>query len=366
MLNASTDLVSVVDMDQKIVFLNKAALVLLGKPLDVCVGKSADDIWKEVIGDKEYANCGLRALLFKGQPLSKIDFRDVDWEITANYIVDVHDTKNGMIEIFKDVSDREGIFQMIEQVEDVIQSTVEQTASIAKAASDLSRGAMQQADSVESITSDMKVANEQSQKNADNAEQANRLSGEAGQAAALGQGRMQEMVVSMNQISDNARNMRAVIKTIDDIAFQTNLLALNAAVEAARAGTHGKGFAVVAEEVRNLAARSAQAAKETEDLIVKSNQQIDGGVKVADQTAEALNAIAGHVTEMSTLIQQIADASKEQTVGVNRMTQTLQTVDQITQQNVDLSSTTANASQLLTSEVRQLQDLMKRLRKTEK
>jgi methyl-accepting chemotaxis protein len=116
---------------------------------------------------------------------------------------------------------------------------------------------------VESITADMKAANEQTQMNADNADHANQLSGKAGKAASLGQGRMQEMVASMNQISDNARNMRAVIKTIDDIAFQTNLLALNAAVEAARAGTHGKGFAVVAEEVRNLAARSAKAAKET-------------------------------------------------------------------------------------------------------
>jgi methyl-accepting chemotaxis protein len=364
-LDASTDPISVVDMKSKIVFVNKAGLDLLTKSLADCVGKSDDDIWKSMIG-KDYAASGLRLLQSNGKTLSQAEFNGAHWDVTSNYIVDVRNSKSGMIEIFKDVTDRENIFHLIEQVEGVIQSTVAQTTSIAQAASDLSHGATQQAGSVESITTDMRAANEQTQKNAENAENANRLSSEAGEAASRGQGRMQEMVASMNQISDNAKNMRAVIKTIDDIAFQTNLLALNAAVEAARAGTHGKGFAVVAEEVRNLAARSAQAAKETEELIVKSNTQVDGGVAVAGQTSEALNAIADHIVEVSTLIQQIAVGSREQTGGVHRMTDTLRAIDQITQQNVDLASTTANASQLLSSEVQSLQDLMAKLHKAEK
>ena len=361
-LDASTDPMTVVDMNSKIMFVNKPGLTLLKKGPENCIGRSLEEIWKPLLGPS-YDSSGLRLLKAKGKTLSRAEFNDADWDVTSNYIVDIRNTKNGMVEIYKDVSDRENVFRLVGRVDEVINSTVEQTNSIAHAATDLSRGAAQQAESVQSITGDMNTTNEQTRKNAESADQANRLSGNAGQAASLGQKRMQEMVEAMNQISDNAHNMRAVIKTIDDIAFQTNLLALNAAVEAARAGTHGKGFAVVAEEVRNLAARSAKAAKETEDLIIKSNQQIEGGVSVADQTAEALNAIAGHVGEVSTLIQEIAGSSKEQTVGVNRMTSTLQTVDQITQHNVELASTTANATQMLSSEVRVLHDLVEQLRK---
>ena len=361
-LDASTDPMSVVDMNMKVMFVNKPGLALLKKDLGDCIGQSVEDVWKPLLG-QAYADSGLRLLQAKGDTLSQVEFNGSNWDVTSNYIVDVHHTKNGVIEIFKDVSDRENVFRLVGRVDEVIRSTVEQTSSIAQAATDLSRGAARQAESVESITDAMKTANEQTRKNAENADHANRLSGNAGQAATLGQKRMQEMVAAMNQISDNAQNMRIVIKTIDDIAFQTNLLALNAAVEAARAGTHGKGFAVVAEEVRNLAARSAKAAKETEELIIKSNQQVEGGVGVADQTAEALNAIADHVGEVSVLIQQIAESSSAQMVGVNQMTSTLHTVDQITQQNVELASTTANATQLLSSEVHELQELVEQLRK---
>ena len=362
-LDASTDPISVVDMNSNITFMNKAGLTLLHKSLDYCIGKRVEDIWKPVIG-KEYAVCGLNLLKSNGKTLSHAEFSEASWDITASYIVDVRNMKTGMVEIYKNVSDRSNIFRLIGEVEGIIQLTVEQTASIARASSDLSEKATHQAESVEAITVDMRAANDQTQKNADNAAHANHLSDEAERAATLGRGRMQELVTSMNQISDNAKNMRDVIRTIDEIAFQTNLLALNAAVEAARAGQRGKGFAVVAEEVRNLASRSAKAAKETEELILKSNKQIDGGVAVLDQTAEALDTIAGHVAEVSALIQQIAVASKEQTIGVNRMTDTLQSVDQITKQNVDLASTTASAAQLLATEVRQLQDMMDELQKT--
>ena len=361
-LDASTDPMSVVDMNSKITFVNKAGLDLLHKSSDQCVGLSVDEIWMPIIGNV-YNACGLRVLKSHNETLSSVTFGGISWDVTSNYIVDVSNKKSGMIEIYKDVTDRANIFHLLEQVEGVFQSTVAQTTSIEQASSDLSNGATRQAESVESITADMRATNDQTQKNAGSAEQANRLASEAGRAATDGQGRMQEMVTSMNQISENAKNTRNVIKTIDDIAFQTNLLALNAAVEAARAGQHGKGFAVVAEEVRNLAARSAKAAKETEELIIKSNQQIDGGVTIADQTAEALNNIAGYVGEVSALIRQIADASKEQSVGVSRMTDTLQSVGQITKQNVDLASTTTNAVQLLVSEIKELQELMAKLRK---
>jgi PAS domain S-box-containing protein len=363
-LDASSDPISVVGLNGNILFVNQPGLALLKKQLSDCIGRSVEELWKPMIGNNnDYEQCGIRLLLAKGQTLSQIEFNNRHWDVTSNYITNVHGAKDGLIEIFKDVSDRENVYHLIQRVGELIKSTVEQTSNIASASEQLSQGANQQANSLSSITGDMRQMNAQTEENADHAVHANDLSQNAAQTATLGQKRMQEMVSAMNQISDNAQNMRNVIKTIDDIAFQTNLLALNAAVEAARAGTHGKGFAVVAEEVRNLAARSAKAAKETEELIVRSNQQIEGGVRVADQTSEALNKIALQVADVSGLISQIAAASQDQSVGVNRMSQTLHAVDQITQQNVELSSTTEGAAQQLALEVRELQNLMKHLRK---
>ncbi|MDR1923273.1 MAG: methyl-accepting chemotaxis protein [Planctomycetaceae bacterium] len=361
-LDASNDPISVTDTNMNILFVNQPGLALLKKQLSECTGQSVEEIWKPIIGD-DYENCGIRLLRSNGKTLSQTEFSGRHWDVTSNDITDVRGAKDGLIEIFKDVSDRENVYHLILRVDELIKSTVEQTSNIVSASEELSQGANRQAESLNSITGDMRQMNEQTEKNADHATNANDLSGNAAQAATLGQKRMQEMVTAMNHIRDNAQNMRKVIKTIDDIAFQTNLLALNAAVEAARAGTHGKGFAVVAEEVRNLAARSAKAAKETEELIVKSNQQIEGGVTVADQTAEVLNKIALQVSDVSGLISQIASASKEQSVSVNRISVTLQDVDQITQQNVELSTTTENAAQQLASEVKELQNLMERLRK---
>jgi methyl-accepting chemotaxis protein len=252
---------------------------------------------------------------------------------------------------------------LVQRVGELIKTAASQTSNIAAAAEELLQGAQRQAENLGTITNDMNAMNGQTVKNAENAVNASNLSGNAATAATLGQTRMKQMVESMGQISENAANMRLVIKTIDDIAFQTNLLALNAAVEAARAGTHGKGFAVVAEEVRNLAARSAKAAKETEELIVRSNHQVAEGVEFANQTAATLNDIAKHVADVTDLISQITASSHEQTDSVGRITQTLQMVDQITHQNVNVAATTEGAVQQLSGEVKELENLIKRRQK---
>ncbi len=163
---------------------------------------------------------------------------------------------------------------------------------------------------------------------------------------------------AMDRIMKNSSEVQRVIKVIDDIAFQTNLLALNAAVEAARAGQHGKGFAVVAEEVRNLAARSAKAARETADLIATSGQEIQKGGEIANNTSEVLNTIVEQIKQTTDLVAGIAVASNEQAQGVNQVTIGLQQIDAVTQQNTASAEESASAANEMSSMAANLQKLV--------
>lgn len=360
-LDSLGDMVTVTDTKGSVTFVNKRAIDFLQKPLQECVRQDAASLWREALGT-QHDQCGLPLLLASGDQRSQLAEGGVDWEIHAGSLVNEGGERNGMIERASDVSDREYAFQLVAKIEAITSTTVAQTESITSVSDRLSRGAHEQASGMQTITSGMQQVNLQTVQNAASAERANTLSRDAASAARDGQKHMDAMVASMQQISENARSTQNVIRTIDDIAFQTNLLALNAAVEAARAGQLGKGFAVVAEEVRRLASRSAQAASETQELIAKSNAQIDGGVLVANETAAALSTIAQHVSEVSKLISDITSSSHEQTSHVGRITETLQSVDGVTQQNLGLASTTSDAAQNLSSEVGQLQELLQRFR----
>ncbi|SHH95652.1 methyl-accepting chemotaxis protein [Clostridium grantii] len=235
-----------------------------------------------------------------------------------------------------------------------ISSASEQVAYGSKQVSDsstsLSQGATEQASSIEELTASMEEIASQTKLNAENANIAKRLADMAKEDASTGNSQMKEMLEAMYGINDSSNNISKIIKVIDDIAFQTNILALNAAVEAARAGQHGKGFAVVAEEVRNLAVRSANAAKETTDMIENSIKRINSGTNIANATATALEKIVNGVTKVSNLVGNIAIASNEQAIGVAQVNQGITQIANIVQATSATSEETASASEQLSSQ----------------
>lgn len=241
-----------------------------------------------------------------------------------------------------------------------INSAAEQVAAGSKQVSDssvaLSQGAMEQASSIEELTASIEEISAQTKMNAENASNANEIAESAKVNAEEGYGQMKEMQRAVDEINSASTNIYKIIKVIDEIAFQTNILALNAAVEAARAGQHGKGFAVVAEEVRNLAARSAKAAKETADLIEGSIKKAETGTKIANQTAEALNKIVEDNIKVADFINQIAIASNEQAEGIAQINQGIMQVSSVVQTNSATAEESAAASEELATQSEMLKE----------
>jgi len=183
--------------------------------------------------------------------------------------------------------------------------------------------------------------------NADNANQANSLALSASEVASKGGAVVSHVVETMGSINESSRKIVDIISVIDGIAFQTNILALNAAVEAARAGEQGRGFAVVATEVRNLAQRSANAAKEIKSLINDSVEKVDAGAKLVDEAGATMQEILQSVQKVSDIVSEITAASREQTAGIEQINQAIVQMDQATQQNASLVEEAAAASETM-------------------
>ncbi|MGV8056852.1 MAG: methyl-accepting chemotaxis protein [Smithellaceae bacterium] len=235
------------------------------------------------------------------------------------------------------------------------------SSQVASSSQHLAEGASEQASSLEETSSSLEEMASMTRQNADNAGQAKTMMGEAGLIVAKVSGHMDEMSKAIMEITKTSEETGKIIKTIDEIAFQTNLLALNAAVEAARAGEAGAGFAVVAEEVRNLALRSAEAAKTTNNLIENTIKAVQNGNELTKMTQEAFKenvAVAGKIGQ---LIDEIATASQEQAHGISQVNTAVAEMDKVTQQTAANAEESASAAEELNAQAQQMQSYVEDL-----
>ncbi len=224
------------------------------------------------------------------------------------------------------------------------------TQQVSGGSQEISEGAINQAGSIQELTATMSVIAEQTKLNADNANEAFQLSTAMHDGAQSGRAKMQGVQKAMEDINESSANISKIIKVIDDIAFQTNILALNAAVEAARAGAQGKGFGVVAEEVRNLAARSAGAAKETAELIEGSARKTQAGNRIADDAMKAFEHIVADVEKAVKLVEEIAEASNRQSTAIEQVSLGINSMSTVVQTNSAFAEETAAAAQELSGQ----------------
>jgi methyl-accepting chemotaxis protein len=235
------------------------------------------------------------------------------------------------------------------------------STQVSAASQSLAEGATEQAAGLEETSSSLEEMSSMTKQNADNAVQANTLASEAKKAANNGAASMGRMAEAIKDIQKSSDETAKIIKVIDEIAFQTNLLALNAAVEAARAGEAGKGFAVVAEEVRNLAMRSAEAAKNTSNLIEQSVNNSRNGVQICNEVKTALDEIVGSIGKTTDLVGEIAAASKEQAQGVDQINTAVSQMDKVTQQNAANAEESASASEELSAQAESMNEIVDQL-----
>jgi methyl-accepting chemotaxis protein len=264
-------------------------------------------------------------------------------DLTSRIEVKSKDETGQLLQALKDMNG--SLVKIVGEVRVGTDTIATASNQIAAGNLDLSSRTEQQASSLEETASSMEELTSTVKQNADNARQANQLAVSASAVAGKGGMVVSQVVDTMASINESSRKVVDIIGVIDGIAFQTNILALNAAVEAARAGEQGRGFAVVASEVRNLAQRSAAAAKEIKTLIGDSVEKVDEGAKLVDQAGTTMEEIVDSVKRVTDIMAEITAASQEQTSGIEQINQAISQMDQVTQQNASLVEEAAAAAE---------------------
>ena len=266
-----------------------------------------------------------------------------DGDLTAQIDASARDETGQLLQALKDMNT--SLLNIVGEVRSGTDSIATSSTQIAAGNQDLSSRTEEQAGSLEETASSMEELTSTVKQNADNARQANQLAASAAQVAVKGGEVVAQVVGTMESINASSNKIVDIISVIDGIAFQTNILALNAAVEAARAGEQGRGFAVVASEVRNLAQRSASAAKEIKTLIGASVEQVNAGSMLVAQAGSTMNDIVDSVQRVSDIITEITAASSEQSVGIDEINRAIGQMDAVTQQNAALVEESAAAAE---------------------
>jgi len=266
-----------------------------------------------------------------------------DGDLTAQIDASAKDETGQLLQALQDMNT--SLLNIVGEVRSGTDSIATSSTQIAAGNQDLSSRTEEQAGSLEETASSMEELTSTVKQNADNARQANQLAASAAQVAVKGGAVVAQVVGTMQSINASSNKIVDIISVIDGIAFQTNILALNAAVEAARAGEQGRGFAVVASEVRNLAQRSASAAKEIKTLIGASVEQVNAGSMLVAQAGSTMNDIVDSVQRVSDIITEITAASSEQSVGIDEINRAIGQMDAVTQQNAALVEESAAAAE---------------------
>jgi methyl-accepting chemotaxis protein len=277
-------------------------------------------------------------------------------DLTSQIDVDSKDETGQLLQALKDMND--SLVRVVSEVRTGTDTIATASGEITSGNLDLSARTEQQAGSLEETASSMEELTSTVKQNADNARQANQLAVTASGVAVKGGTVVSQVVQTMGSINASSQKIVDIISVIDGIAFQTNILALNAAVEAARAGEQGRGFAVVASEVRNLAQRSAAAAKEIKTLIDDSVEKVDAGSKLVGEAGMTMNEIVDSVKRVTDIMAEIMAASQEQSAGIEQVNQAIGQMDQVTQQNAALVEEATAAAQSLQDQAGKLTEVV--------
>jgi methyl-accepting chemotaxis protein len=284
--------------------------------------------------------------------LEKVAARDLTAQVTGEYKGDFARIKEVLNKAIQNLND--ALIQVNVGSEQVATASRE----ISSGSQSLSQSSSEQASSLEEIASSLQEMSSMTRQNTSNAKEAQKISESACSSTIKGVESMKRLSVAMDKIKESSDSTAKIVKTIDEIAFQTNLLALNAAVEAARAGDAGKGFAVVAEEVRNLAMRSAESAKNTSILIEESVRKAEGGVSINQEVLKNLQEISDHSNKMTAVMAEISAASDQQTQGIEQINKAVEQMNQVTQTTAASAEESASAAEELASQAAEMKSMV--------